>query len=459
MAVTDLLFLPDGKRLVSQGADNKLCLWDTTTGRELDSHPVAFAYLYALALEPDGVTVRVLGFDRALHFWRPGVDGRPAEVRRREVQQGAQVGIALTRDGKAEAVALSPKVRLIDLATGKVEREFTFGQGFLNLLAFSADGRRLAAAGRGLRVWDCRTGRTLYAADSDPRAGRVQWTRLALAADGRSVLVFDDRLRVVEVATGRDRFQQRGVSPQAWSADGRRVACAGNGLLHVYSTATGAEIAHFEMQQGPLTAVAFSRDGRLLASGGVNGTILVWEVPPEPRPAALDDARRAALWMDLGSADAARAFRAMAALADAGPASVRLLEDRMGTRPGPPDAATLARLVADLDSDTFEVREKAAQKLADAGPAAEPALRKALDNPSSPEQKRRARELLDRIKNDGLPPDYVRALRAVEVLEQIGTAEARRVLRGLASKKLEADVAEEVRASLERLEGRTDPRP
>ena len=120
------------------------------------------------------------------------------------------------------------------------------------------------------------------------------------------------------------------------------------------------------------------------------------------------------------------------------------------------DPAGLARWhdfhcqIADLDDDSFKVRERATRELAIAGPDAADALRHALSNEPSVESKRRIEDLLSRLKEGG-DPQRLRFLRALEVLERIGTPAARDIVRDLAGKPLPIELKEEVQVSLRRM--------
>ncbi len=98
------------------------------------------------------------------------------------------------------------------------------------------------------------------------------------------------------------------------------------------------------------------------------------------------------------------------------------------------------------------------RELLAAGADAADALRKALANDPSTEARRRIESLLNRLDKGG-DPEHLRALRAIEVLERIGTPQARDVLRQLARKPLPTDLDNEVHASLRRLEPRREPLP
>jgi uncharacterized membrane protein YphA (DoxX/SURF4 family) len=159
----------------------------------------------------------------------------------------------------------------------------------------------------------------------------------------------------------------------------------------------------------------------------------------------------AGLWARLEAQDASRADEAIRALAASPRQAVALL--RREVRPATPaDPRRVARLIAGLDSEEFTSRESAARELEGLGELAEPALRKALAGRPTLEVRRRVERLLDRLV---VPPsgDALRALRAVEVLEMVGTEEARRVLREAARGAPEARLTREAKASLGRLGG------
>jgi hypothetical protein len=160
------------------------------------------------------------------------------------------------------------------------------------------------------------------------------------------------------------------------------------------------------------------------------------------------------LWADLGNKDGVRAYRALWRLVAAGPPAVAFLAQRL--RPAPRvEAERLAGLIADLDSDRFETRERASAELQQLGEQAEPALRKAMAAKPSLEASRRLRALLDRVERRMLSAEQLHALRAVEVLEHIGSPEAQQVLRTLAEAAPRAVLTREAKASLERLERRS----
>jgi hypothetical protein len=168
-------------------------------------------------------------------------------------------------------------------------------------------------------------------------------------------------------------------------------------------------------------------------------------VPKPPDVKELDH-----LWADLADADAMRAYRAVCRLACYPDASVPFL--RMRLRPARPiDDRTIARLVGLLDHDNFDEREKAQAALDTLGEPARAYLNKALESSSSPETKRRLEAVLQQFDDEVLSSETLRGVRAVETLERIGTAEARRLLKELAGGAPGARLTREAEASRSRL--------
>ena len=97
------------------------------------------------------------------------------------------------------------------------------------------------------------------------------------------------------------------------------------------------------------------------------------------------------------------------------------------------------------------MREQATKELEAMGDRAAPTLRTALAGGPSPEAKKRLDALLARVDSAGPSAETVREVRAVEALESIGTANARRLLDALAAGPLGMRLTQEAKASVGRL--------
>jgi hypothetical protein len=169
-----------------------------------------------------------------------------------------------------------------------------------------------------------------------------------------------------------------------------------------------------------------------------------WAAPR--RPKELTAREIAARWADLIGEDAGKAFRSLGTLTGSPQQAVALVRDRLQPVVAAAPERT-APLLAALGSRTFAEREKARRKLEELGVAAEPALRKALEEKIALEVRRRIEELLGKLERE----QKVRVPRSLELLERVGTPEARRFMEKLAGGAPEAWLTQQARATFQRL--------
>jgi hypothetical protein len=335
-------------------------------------------------------------------------------------------------------------------------------------LAFTPDGQTLISRGivhiglrsgdpgendtKHVRVWDVATGK-----QRRPLAEGSHPNGLALSPDGRTVATVG---RLWEALTGGQRGEVTGdkgmVFDVAFSPDGRTLATAGmDGAVRLWDLPACREIGRLEGHRGWALTVAFSPDGAQLVSGGLDTTGLVWDVRRfTKRPvqaAALTEAELAACWEDLG-AGAARAYRAFDRLLSSPERAAAFLGGRLKPAAGAA-ARRVAALIAGLGSEQFKDREQATRDLEKLGEVALPALRQALAGGPPLEVKRRLEVLLEKMEGASLPPELLRQVRAVEVLEGVGTPAARRLLERLAAGAPAARLTREAAAALRRVKG------
>src|SRR5262249_17280877 len=141
-----------------------------------------------------------------------------------------------------------------------------------------------------------------------------------------------------ETATGKERAHLPDQEPRgemAFSPDGRVLVLGdAEGTLRLCLAATGKEVGRLPGHRSGITCLAFSADGKALASGSGDTTVLLWDVSGlldrkgEP-PAELGTRQREALWADLAGEDAAKAYRAIHELAAAPAQTVPFLNQHL----------------------------------------------------------------------------------------------------------------------------------
>jgi WD40 repeat protein len=509
--VSALLFSGDGRVLVSAGRDNAIRVWDVSGGRErrrLEGHTKG---VNGLALSPDGKTLASAGGDGVVRLWDMS-SGKALDTL--EGHKGRVLCVAFSPDGKVLASGDEDgTIRLWDAGTRQPLRQFPAQVAKVTGLAFAPDGQTLASGGlvaeagnwggavrysqpAPVRVWDPMTGREVSTLP-------VRGAQVAFSPDGRALIacgwfcLFERgrrtpafvqlgdecffaatraywwdvgrkaEARMIQGRGGVVAFARGGESlvavaghtahhdPVVWATNTLGMGPEPHQAIRLWDTLTGQEVL-----RGPpvvATVVACSPDGRTLAWAEEGGSIAVWDLaPPDalarfPGGPSADDLEQ--LWNDLAAADAARAYQATWTLAAVREAAVGLLEKRLGPVAAL-DLKQVAQLIADLDGNEFAKREAASEKLGKLGPAVEPALREALGKAPSAEARRRINDLLEGLAKSELPPEEVRRVRGIQVLERIGSTEARRVLQKLGQGEPHARLTREAQRALKRLEER-----
>ncbi|WP_307805820.1 WD40 repeat domain-containing protein [Streptomyces chrestomyceticus] len=273
--VASLAFRPDGRTLLIATDEGTVWLGDTRTGR-VRATPVRHQDQGAPVLSPDGRTVASADAQDTVRLYDI------ATGRVRATLPGSHAAKAFSPDGKTLVTsALDNSVRLWDTATARAGTTLANHGEEMASLAFSRDGRALATGGAdgGVRLWDRATGRLRGTATGRFDTGAV--LALAFSPDGRAVAAGGwGAVRVWDTATGGVRATLTGhegsVGSVAFSPDGRTLVTGGDGTARLWDTGTGATLTgHRDL----VNAVVFSPDGRTLATGSADGTVRLWDVP------------------------------------------------------------------------------------------------------------------------------------------------------------------------------------
>jgi WD40 repeat protein len=500
--VRSLAFSPKDGALISAD-DACVCEWNKVARQKSRHSLIAYHGASRSVAE---------SYELKLRIYQP--EGRPLQLRElisdKVLGEFAEVKPAyyhgcFSTDGRTVALFRGDKKKeliFLDVPARKVRSRLTTDKPISENLALSGDGKMLAVScsDQTVVLIDSFRGqivRRLGTPHAPPKENepRIEFTRGWFSPDGRLVAFGThvyrphDRfgpvnldylpkdtpgIRVWQVATGRELRQFENCMADApysrikslrFSPDNKSLAVAlrfyvwrsgdrERDAVPVLEVVSGQLRRRFKGHTDHVASIAFSPDGKILASGSEDTTILLWDMnrPVGTKPSAKKPApeRLRLLWSNLADRDAARAYDAVLALADMPGPCVPFLAERLKPVEPPPDEQ-LARLIADLDADSFEVRKEASAQLAELHELARPALKKALSGKVSPEVRRRIGRIIDQLDAMKYSPALMRELRAVEVLERVATKEARRHLELLATGAPEAILTSEAKASLGRL--------
>jgi WD40 repeat protein len=424
-----VVFAPDGKTLISSSGGVRL--WDVKTGKELWRLRLQFPEKAPLPVHDK------LGS----HYWEN--DHR----------------LAFSPDGKTLAVGLKDSsVHLCNAATGVEIRRLFRPVSWCRIpcTAFSPDGHYLAAHAFEkfaepricmnrfvIRLWDVRSGELVREFKQPIPPPPYEKTPIMTVED----------LEWFNNKYGRDS------SDLAFSPDGKTVGNCSS-VSQLWEVASGQLRHEFDSNTYGYGG-RFSPDGRLLAAGGWSKTsdgnvkrtgirLWDWRDPCLKQTKSLDPSDIERLWSDLASTDAAVGYRTLATLLAHPQPALAALGQRL-RRVEPLGAGEVDRLMAELDDASFSVRRRATERLAVLGKLALPALLRVKTQRPSLEVRRRVEDLLAPCAQTEGGPEVLRCLRAVEVLETIGTEEAQRVIKKLAGGAAGAVQTEDAKAALQRL--------
>jgi WD40 repeat protein/basic membrane lipoprotein Med (substrate-binding protein (PBP1-ABC) superfamily)/transcriptional regulator with XRE-family HTH domain len=237
--VSTLGFSPDGKLLATAGDDLHMEIWDVASGVKLYEWPAHTGLANALVFSPDGTLLATGSDDYKVKAWDVSTLASTSAT-------PARVVLTLELPAEVKSLAFSPNGKRLAIGvnngTAKV-RDFVTGEELLTLrghtdavvsVAFSPSGKSLATASLDgtVKVWDANTGREIFTLSGHNNA----------------------------------------VTSVAFSPNGKRIATASrDGTAKLWDAETGQELLTFFGDGSGLNSIAFSPDGERLATGGDAG--------------------------------------------------------------------------------------------------------------------------------------------------------------------------------------------
>jgi WD40 repeat protein len=226
---------------------------------------------------PDGKQIVSCGWDKTVRLWDP-TTGK--ELRRFIGHTNIVYTVVFSPDGKNLLSGGSDSVlRLWDVASGKQIRQFNGHNEWVGSLAIAGDGKSAISGGYDniLRLWDIKTGNELYRFVGHSKPIRT----VAMTPNGRYALSgsLDGTVKAWNVPGRKEVRSFVGSFPVCFSADGRLIACGGpERSVIVYDFYSGKELVRLIGHVADVMGVTFSPDGRRVLTAGMDKTVRLWDV-------------------------------------------------------------------------------------------------------------------------------------------------------------------------------------
>ncbi len=299
--ITDLSYSPDGK-LLAVGSSIGVWLYDVNTGKELallagqtkteiaqyQSRKNYYTYNISVAFTPDGKTLISSGWGGNIRMW-------DVDTRTHKMTVASKFGLVRHLSDGKKFVFSGKKIQLLPTNTDTDELSQTHDPYFFSSNIVSKDGtihRTVSPDGmihirqnykdRTLYLWDLKTGKYVTKLSGKPNRVRSLGS-LAFSHDG-SILAggFDNAIRIWDSKTGKNKktliLRKGSVWTLAFSPDGKMLASgSSDNNIRLWETETWKYKVILSGHDAHIRTLAFSPDGETLASESYDGTIRFWD--------------------------------------------------------------------------------------------------------------------------------------------------------------------------------------
>nr|WP_322657112.1 AAA-like domain-containing protein [Dendronalium sp. ChiSLP03b]MDZ8203443.1 AAA-like domain-containing protein [Dendronalium sp. ChiSLP03b] len=203
------------------------------------------------------------------------------------------INIVFSPDGKFLASASDDNsIKLWNLATGKEIYTLTEHKGRIISIAFSLDGKTLASTdiSASIKLWNLATGKEIYTLTGNKNV----FNGITFSLDGKTLIIYSSELdygilKFCDIATGKEISTLNVHHTIAGFSQDRKILASIKNInnplgdfngIDLWNLTTSKQISTLNGHQyiGGVSSIAFSPDSKILASGGSDGTIILWNI-------------------------------------------------------------------------------------------------------------------------------------------------------------------------------------